>query len=255
MIVNLIPMAGEGQRFKNAGYTTVKPLLDTDGIPMFVRAARSLPSADLYIFVCRRDQVDQTIISSVIKSNFPASEIIYIDQLTQGQAITCLKAQSLIPENCILNIGPSDSDMIFDQLEYDEFVRNPDKQSLIWTITGDQSVLRNVTMYGWVLANSETRSVHKVSCKQPVSSNPSLDPAIIGCFSFKPAKLFFESVSRMIQEKDTIKQEYYVDIAMNHLIALGGSAHILNVEQYICWGTPADYESYIHWLKYFKHAT
>ena len=61
MIVNLIPMAGEGQRFKNEGYTTPKPLLDTDGVPMFVRAAKSLPKADLYIFVCRRGQVDNHI--------------------------------------------------------------------------------------------------------------------------------------------------------------------------------------------------
>lgn len=248
-------MAGEGKRFKDVGYTIAKPLLDTDGIPMFVRAARSLPLADLYIFVCRRDQVDQAVISSVIQSNFPASEIIYVDELTKGQAITCLMAQSLIPENCILNIGPSDSDMIFDPSKYDEFIRNPHQQALIWTITGDQSVLRNVNMYGWVLADRATGAVRNVSCKQPVSSNPSLDPAIIGCFSFKPSRLFFESVNRMVEKNDTINQEYYVDVAMNHLIALGGSAHVLNVEQYICWGTPADYESYLHWLKYFKHAT
>jgi NDP-sugar pyrophosphorylase family protein len=75
MIVNLIPMAGEGQRFKNAGYTTAKPLLDIEGIPMFVRAAKSLPPADEYIFVCRKDQVDEYLLNTTIRTYFPNSKI------------------------------------------------------------------------------------------------------------------------------------------------------------------------------------
>ena len=44
--VNLIPMAGVGQRFIDFGYTTPKPLIDINGLPMVVRAAKSLPPAD-----------------------------------------------------------------------------------------------------------------------------------------------------------------------------------------------------------------
>jgi len=52
--VNLIPMAGEGQRFIDAGYTTPKPFIDINGLPMLVRAAKSLPPADQWIFICRK---------------------------------------------------------------------------------------------------------------------------------------------------------------------------------------------------------
>ncbi|MFN7821692.1 MAG: hypothetical protein ACK5PO_01900 [Bacteroidota bacterium] len=254
MIVNLIPMAGEGQRFKNEGYTTPKPLLDTDGVPMFVRAAKSLPKADLYIFVCRRGQVIEENIEKLIHFHFPSALVICIDQLTQGQAITCSMAQSHIPPDAILNIGPSDSEMIYDQLAYNEFLHNPDKDALIWTTTGDLSVLRNVNMYGWVLCNPITQLVQKVSCKTPVTQSPQNDPAIIGCFSFKRAEIFFQAVERMIINKDTINNEYYVDVSMNHLINLGSKVYQLDVLQYICWGTPADYETYLFWLKYFKYA-
>ena len=41
--VNLIPAAGAGARFVEAGYATPKPLLPVDGEPMIVRAARALP--------------------------------------------------------------------------------------------------------------------------------------------------------------------------------------------------------------------
>ena len=50
--VNLIPIAGLGLRFKNKGYKIPKPLIPINGTPMFVSAARALPKADLYIFVC-----------------------------------------------------------------------------------------------------------------------------------------------------------------------------------------------------------
>lgn len=250
MIVNLIPMAGEGQRFKNAGYTTAKPLLDIEGIPMFVRAAKSLPPADEYIFVCRKDQVDEYLLNTTIRTYFPNSKIHYIDALTQGQAITCISAKELIPDDAIVNIGPSDSAMVYNQALYDEFLLNAQQDALVWTIRGDEAVLKNVNMYGWVAANPANKLVAKVSCKVAVSDQPKFDPAIIGCFSFKKASYFFEAVQRMIDLKDTINNEYYVDIAMNHAIALGTRVYLLDVEQYIGWGTPLDYENYLHRLKF-----
>ena len=40
-------MAGEGQRFVNAGYNTPKPLIENDGLPMVVQAAKTLPPAEV----------------------------------------------------------------------------------------------------------------------------------------------------------------------------------------------------------------
>ena len=45
-------MAGEGQRFKDAGYTMPKPLIDVDGLPMVIRAAKKFTnsrSVDFYM--------------------------------------------------------------------------------------------------------------------------------------------------------------------------------------------------------------
>ena len=28
--------------------------------------------------------------------------------------------------------------------------------------------------------------------------------------------------------------------------------HVYEVDQYICWGTPQDYQEYQYWLAYFK---
>ena len=56
MKINLVPMAGEGQRYKDACFTIPKPFIDMDGMPMAVRACKALPKADKNIFVCRKNK-------------------------------------------------------------------------------------------------------------------------------------------------------------------------------------------------------
>ena len=74
--VNLIPIAGKGKRFKNAGYELPKPLIDIYGKPMFVRAVESLPKADKIIFVCLKQHIKKFKIDKIIKSYFPQSIVI-----------------------------------------------------------------------------------------------------------------------------------------------------------------------------------
>ena len=57
--INLIPMAGEGIRFKIKGFKIPKPLILINGIPMFVKATKSLPKADKYIFICLKRHINK----------------------------------------------------------------------------------------------------------------------------------------------------------------------------------------------------
>ena len=50
-------MAGVGQRFVDGGYDTPKPLIEVDELPMIVQAANSLPVADYWVFICRKEHV------------------------------------------------------------------------------------------------------------------------------------------------------------------------------------------------------
>ena len=65
--INLIPMAGAGQRFADVGYTLPKPLIPVAGKPMIVRAAGSLPKADKWIFVCRAQHLLSAPVEQVLK--------------------------------------------------------------------------------------------------------------------------------------------------------------------------------------------
>ena len=50
----LIPMAGEGSRFKINGYELPKPLIEVDGEPMIKKAVSTLNLQGRHIFVTRK---------------------------------------------------------------------------------------------------------------------------------------------------------------------------------------------------------
>ena len=247
-------MAGEGLRYKNAGYTIDKPLLDTNGIQMFIRATKALPEADKYIFVCRESHLQNAQFEKIIKQNFPSYHIITTNKTTEGQAMTCLLAKDYIPEDAFLTIGASDNDMIYDKSKYDIMVKDESVDGWIWTTTHNRYVLTNPNMYGWVNIDKETGAAINVSCKKTISNMPENDHAILGAFTFKKAKFFFDAVSTMVKDNNRINNEFYADIAAAYAIKQGNNIKVFEVDHYISWVTPGDYEIYNEWLNYFKRA-
>ena len=245
-------MAGEGQRYKDEGFTTPKPFIDIDGIPMVVRACKSLPNADKNIFVCRKKHIELFPIKDILEKYLNNVIIVTIDELTEGQAITCLAARDYIPDDAELNIGASDNDMLYNEDEIKQMYQNPQIDGWIWTFRDNPVVLQNPNMYGWVETDKSKIKATRVSCKFPISENPMNDHALIGAFTFKKAKNFFNAIDAMVQSGSRINNEYYIDIAINFAIKSGLNINIHEVNQYVSWGTPNDYSIYSFWLKYFK---
>ena len=113
-------MAGAGQRFVDSGYDTPKPLIKVDDLPMIVQAANSLPSADYWIFICRKEHIEEYQIDKILKQYYPNSDIISIDYLTEGQASTCLLAKNFLHPDDQLTIGACDNAMEYDPAIFEQ---------------------------------------------------------------------------------------------------------------------------------------
>jgi dTDP-glucose pyrophosphorylase len=235
--VNLIPMAGAGQRFVDAGYRVPKPLIDVAGQPMIVRAARSLPPPDLWIFVCRAEHVAEAGIDRTLQRLFSPCRVITVDRLTEGQASTCLLARDALRADDVLNIGACDNAMTWSPGAYARALADAD--FLVWTFRNHPLVLRDPRMYGWVREGADGR-VAAVSVKVPISNQPLRDHAVIGAFTFRRAGLFCDAVDDMIQANARIRNEFYVDQAINFALARGACGRAFEVERYFGWGTPQD---------------
>lgn len=273
MRINLIPMAGEGRRYKDAGFTTPKPLIEINGVPMVVRAARALPEADRWIFVVRESHLRTSPIKAVLERYFPDPVIVTVDHLTDGQARTCMLAKDHIPPHSALTIGPSDNDMTYDSGAVNRLFADPATDGWIWTFRRNPAVLQDPGMYGWVriadTASGPARGegviappeadagrgasspATGVSCKIPISDTPLEDHAVIGAFTFKEARFFFEAFDAMVAADERINGELYVDTAADVAIRQGRRIQAFEVDRYIGWGTPQDLAIYHYWRGYF----
>lgn len=238
--VNLIPMAGAGQRFVDAGYTVPKPLIPIDGQPMVVRAAAALPPADQWIFLCRSDHIRDAAIDRELMARFAPATIISVDRLTEGQASTCLLAAPALREDDRLVIGACDNGMTYDQTRVERFW-DEGADAIVWSFRGHPAVERNPRMYGWVIADEQGR-VRGVSCKVPISANPLEDHAIVGAFAFRRASEFLRCARKTIALDRRVNGEFYMDTVLDQAAREGLDVRLLEVDRYVAWGTPQDLE-------------
>lgn len=253
----LIPMAGAGSRFVDAGYTLHKPLISVSSrrqdqqIPMVVAAVDDLPVAidspenELH-FVIRDFHVADGV-NEVLRAHFPRARLTVVDRLTRGQASTCLLARETIDTQEPLLIAACDNGMDVDRESFEKLSTQAD--ALIFTFRGNQAVLAKPTAYGWV--RTEGSHVTDVSIKVPISKNPMLDHAIVGTFWFRHGCNFVQAADEMIAADDSINGEFYVDQIFRYMIRAGMKVRVIEVSRYICWGTPADYEAFEKTLAYW----
>ena len=55
--INIMPMAGLGKRFLNSNYKLPKALININNKPMFLQAAKSMPSSNSNIFICNKNSL------------------------------------------------------------------------------------------------------------------------------------------------------------------------------------------------------
>ena len=252
----LIPMAGLGKRFSDVGYSVPKPLIpvSTDKfniqVPMVVAAVSDLPcsTSEDVLFVSRSDLGDSQQIQSTIQGYIPNSRFLLLDAVTEGQACTCLAAEDLIDQDSELLIAGCDNGMRFDITKLDHLKQK--SGAIVFTFRNHDFVNQNPNAYGWVLTNND--KVTGVSVKKKISDLPEKDHAIVATFWFKKSQYFFQAAKEMVQNNDRINNEFYVDQVITYLLKNKLNVSVFEIDHYLCWGTPNEYENYEKTVAYWK---
>lgn len=254
----LIPMAGEGRRFQEKGYRISKPAILTYDrrtgrkCPMVVCATSDLlgvlPEGSNVIYV-ERDFHKTNGTEVTIKNYFSKASFITVDNLTEGQACTCMLAKDVINTEEELLIAGCDNGMEYDYALFEKKKKNTDV--LVFTYRHNPSVLKSPDAYGWMITDN-TDTIIKTSVKKCVSDNPMEDHAVVSTFWFRSGCIFVQATEKMIAENDRINNEFYVDQVIKHALDLGYVAKIFEIDRYIGWGTPEDYEFYQNTFEYWN---
>ena len=237
----LMTIAGRGSRFASEGYSLPKPLIPVNGLPMVVQAVKCLPTADKYVFVCNRQHCEDFELDTILTNTFENVEIVTIDEVTEGQAVTAqigIEHSSIAPDDDIL-ISSCDYGLRYDLDKYDSI----DSDIIVWATTNNKAFASNPSAYSWLELHEN--KIANTYVKTAYYNDPFNEHAIVGTFYFRKSKHFLDLVREMYDRDIRSNGEYYIDnIFTWQPDRLVPDASIFTVEEYICWGTPKDLENY-----------
>ena len=262
----LIPMAGNGSRFSNAGYVDPKPLISVNGLPMIRRVVESLNIFGDYIFVVQQKHRKQyeldRVLNTTVQQVFPTEimgthgvtkrdgnvytkpvTIVEVDAITRGQACSVLLAKEYIDNNESLLIVNSDTmygwtnhaPHSWEGIHHSEHscnflneLKRTDPDGCIVTYkTVDPS---------WSFAKTnESGYVVKTAEKIPISDN-----GTVGIYYWKHGSDFVKYAEQMISKNIRTNNEFYVCPVYNEAILDEKQITIYQMNRVFSMGTPED---------------
>jgi HAD superfamily hydrolase (TIGR01509 family) len=224
----LIPMAGAGSRFANAGYTFPKPLIEVDGKPMIQVVVENLNIEANYIFIVQKDHYEKYSLQYLLNLIAPNCTIVQVDGLTEGAACTTLLAKEYINNNYPLLMANSD-----------QFVEWSSNECLYaFNADGvDGGILTfKSTHPKWSYAKiGDDGFVSEVAEKKPISDN-----ATVGIYFWTKGSDYVKYAEQMIEKDIRVNNEFYVCPVYNEAVQDGKKIRIKDIKKMWGIGTPED---------------
>ena len=229
----LIPMAGAGSRFSQAGYTFPKPLIEVKGKPMIQVVIENLNLDANYIYVVQKSHREKYNLDTLLNLLTPGCKIVETEGLTEGAACTALLAKDYIDNDSPLFFANSDQFVEWDSNEFMYKMQETNSDGGI--------VSFKATHPKWSFAKiDENGLVTEVAEKNPIS-----DIATVGYYYWKQGSDFVKYSEQMIQNNTRVNSEFYVCPVFNEAINDNKKIRTFNVKGMWGLGTPEDLNYYL----------
>lgn len=229
----LIPMAGAGSRFEQAGYTFPKPLIDVNGKPMIQRVVENINIDATHIFIVQKSHYEKYSLQHTLNLISPGCKIVQVEGVTEGAACTTLLAKEYINNNNPLVLANSDQYVDWDSSQYMYSCMTDDIDGSILTF--------NSTHPKWSYAKTNDQGfVTEVAEKKPISEN-----ATVGIYFWKKGKDYVECAKSMIEKNIRVNNEFYVCPVYNEAILKHAKIKTFHIEKMWGLGTPEDLDTFL----------
>ena len=229
----LIPMAGAGSRFQQAGYTFPKPLIEVKGKPMIQVVVDNLNIKANYIYVVQKEHREKYNLDTLLNLITPGCKIVETEGLTEGAACTALLAKEFIDSDAPLFFANSDQFVEWDSNEFLYKMNETDADGGI--------VSFRATHPKWSFAKIDEQGlVTEVAEKNPIS-----DIATVGYYYWKHGSDFVKYAEQMIEKDIRVNNEFYVCPVFNQAIGDGKEIRTFDIPKMWGLGTPEDLKEYL----------
>ena len=245
----VIPLVGEGRRFKEDGYLDPKPLIKIFNKPILQHSVESLGITNAnYIFIIReydnRDWNDR--LHNLIHDIKPNAQIISSKILTKGAAESVLLAKKYIDNNEQLLVTNCDQYINWNDGELNNFVNKinqSDCDALVTTynhIDPNTIIPFSKTPYSFIETNEHGYGIN-FSEKIAISKL-----MLNGIHFWTQGNVFVKSAEAIIKKNITYNGEFYISLTFNELLPEYKIKYFQMTDtSFYSLGTPKDLEQFI----------
>jgi dTDP-glucose pyrophosphorylase len=224
----LIPMAGEGSRFRLVGYDMPKPLIKVNDKSMIELVIDNIGIDAHYIFVARKEDEEKHNISGHLSLMCKDFTLILQEGRLDGAAKSALLAIDYIDNDSPLIIANSDQYVVWNSKRtIKEFIRSGiDGGILTFDATDSKWSFVKQNKFGFVGAVAEKNAIS--------------NEATCGIYYWKTGKDFVKYTNKMILSENKTNNEFYICPVYNE--AIQDEKIIKSERVYEMWGlgTPED---------------
>ena len=245
----IVPMTGTGQRFKDAGYSQLKPMIEINGRSFFEYVVDMFPTAKDILFIISRDEPQKVDLLERIHRSYPHAEVVEILAHKLGPSYALLQAADWINETKKIIVSYCDYHAVWNPSEMLDQLEEMDGSIL--TYTGFHPHMARSDKYAYVTKIGKT--VTAIQEKTPFTDTPMNEEASAGCYGFSSKQVLIQALQNQIKSNLSFNGEFYTSLTYRPIIQNAGKVGTVVAQKFSQWGTPEDFADWRYWNDFRKH--
>lgn len=252
----IIPMTGNGSRFKVASYERLKPFIEVQGKPIIEWVVKMIPEPSHKItFVCRKEHLDAfPYIESELNRIAPGCSIAIVHNWTKkGPVYDIMQVSDLISDGESVIVSYCDYYMQWNYNKFKQDIEQNKCDGAVPCYTGfHPHLIPKDNLYASCKVD---KSDYLIEIKEKFSwaedkRNAYHSP---GLYYFKTGQIMKQSFMDLMDAEESINDEFYVSLPFNYMTRRGLKVWCpSNIVRFCQWGTPQDLERFNYWISIVK---
>lgn len=224
----VIPAAGEGKRFREAGYDKIKPLIDVLGKPMITRVIENVsPPGERAVTVISQLPLDEEIPANIFYLRKPTGGAAQTILATEGTEVEITK-DPLVMANCDQLVGfPKGGSSVMAA------------KTALNNLDGCITTFRSARQHHSYVKLSDQGIITDIAEKEVISNH-----AVTGVYFFRNGRDFVDACRHIVLHDIRVKGEYYVSSALKCMIENGRQLGVYDAPAAML-GTPDELDLYL----------
>ena len=248
----VIPMSGFGERFRKAGYSLPKPLIEVDGKPIIAHVIDLFPGEFDFLFICNNEHLSNSAyrLKEILNQYCPTGRIVGIPSHKLGPVYAIWQVEDMIDSDRPVVVNYCDFTCYWKWQHFKEFVSATECIGAIPGYKGLHPHSLGSTNYAYM--REEKGWVIDIQEKKPFTDNRMQEYASSGTYYFATGEIMKSACHEAMEKELKIGGEYYVSLAYKPLLEKKYPIVVYPIQHFMQWGTPEDLKEYNGWSETFR---